>query len=335
MTLTDVLSELNITDSKPLFEDHWDESEASFPDELPRFLRPEMITNTREFGGLPADADAELHQAARLIAESPALVHLAWHCHRLVYEHLDYEAQNLGQWPVLTGALGDLSGAFYLLIGLEAVPRMLATHEPLGIPRQVSRDTFSHYPESTRIYRDQHDGHWGVSPRTLYWLRNHVRGILYRLGRHEYMLKPFHGGLKAYRHRETRNVIALAADGYRYAPDGFVARPDGADTWVAGLTESEGSVTGYPISPSGQAAHREVTLSLDEWELALSPGDYILEMHIPAGGNMTPEACHESMRRALEFFPHYFPKQRFVGFACGSWILNPEITQWYRPDSNM
>ncbi len=58
-------------------------------------------------------------------------------------------------------------------------------------------------------------------------------------------------------------------------------------------------------------------------------------MHIPAGGNMTPDACRESMRQALEFFPRYFPNKRFVGFACGSWILNPEIAQWYRPDSNM
>ena len=41
------------------------------------------------------------------------------------------------------------------------------------------------------------------------------------------------------------------------------------------------------------------------------------------------------MRQALEFFPRYFPDKPFVGFACGSWILNPEMDRIYRPDSNM
>ena len=50
---------------------------------------------------------------------------------------------------------------------------------------------------------------------------------------------------------------------------------------------------------------------------------------------MTVERCRASMRQALEFFPRYFPDKPFVGFACGSWILNPELDRIYRPDSNM
>ncbi len=78
-----------------------------------------------------------------------------------------------------------------------------------------------------------------------------------------------------------------------------------------------------------------MTLSHHEWEPALTPGDPILEVHIPAGGDMTVERCRASMRQALEFFPRYFPDKPFVGFACGSWILNPELDRIYRPDSNM
>ncbi len=67
------------------------------------------------------------------------------------------------------------------------------------------------------------------------------------------------------------------------------------------------------------------------WEPVLRRGDPILEVHIPAGGGMTPAACQESMARAVEFFPRHFPERPFVGFACGSWILNPQLHEIYRP----
>ena len=41
------------------------------------------------------------------------------------------------------------------------------------------------------------------------------------------------------------------------------------------------------------------------------------------------------MARALEFFPRYFPERPFVGFACGSWILNPELDWIFAHDNNM
>jgi len=42
----------------------------------------------------------------------------------------------------------------------------------------------------------------------LYWMRNSATGILYRLGRMEYMHKPFHGQLLTFRHRRSGEVLA-------------------------------------------------------------------------------------------------------------------------------
>jgi hypothetical protein len=333
--LKGVLEELDIVDSEELLVEHWEKSEASFSSELPRFLTAETITETRTLGGLESKADLELHEAAHRIVSSPALLHLAWHCQRLLFEHLDYEPAKISQWPVLSRTLGDLSGAFYLLVALEAVPRIRAVHAELGIPDPVSRDTCHHYLEPVRMYRERYAGHFGVQPRALYWWRNHIEGDLYRLGRLEYMLKPFNGGLRAYRHRETGETIALAVDGKWFDRDGFATRADGEDAWSTRSEEREGSAVGFPIAPFGHAVDREVALPLSEWELTLSPGDRIMEVHIPAGGNMTPERCRESMRQALDFFPRHFPDRPFVGFACYSWILNPQLAEIYRPDANM
>lgn len=335
MELSHVLTALGVQSATEVLEPHWELSEACLPNERPRFLEPRCISESRDFGLLPAQADPELHEAARRIVASPALLHLAWHCHRLLYEHLDYEAAKIRQWPDLTGTLGELAGAFYLLIALEAVPRLRAVHQRLGVDEQVSRDTCSHYAESVDVYREQHGGRFGVLPRVLYWLRNHTKGDLYRLGRLEYMLKPFRGALRAYRNRETRRVVALAGEGVRFDADGLVAKTGSPAAWCATLTETGDAVVGFPVSPLGHGVARQLTLASTEWDLALSPGDAVLETHIPAGGNMTIERCRASMQQALEFFPRTFPDRSFVGFACGSWILNPQLETIYRPSSNM
>ena len=336
MDLKRVLSSLGIENSADIVSEHWCESEACFPDTIPRLLVPEQITSTREFSWLPSEADGILQAAALRIVASQELLHLAWHCRQVTYGHLDYHSRKLGQWPILTEALGDLSGAFYLLVGLEAIPRMLNVHRSLGVSERVSRDSCSHFPEATDRYREHHGGRFGFLPRALYWLRNHTKGDLYRLGRLEYMVKPFHGKLNAYRHRVTRDVIALAEPGMRLDGDGLAARGvPGEDAWTT-TQELDGTVVrGHAISPRGFVQKRENCLDLADWDVVLSPGDPVLETHIPAGGNMTPESCRDSMAQALEFFPRIFPDKPFVGFACGSWILNPELDRIYRPDSNM
>jgi hypothetical protein len=336
MNATEVLTTLGIPAAAEVLAAHWEESAALLPAECPRFLDPENISRTRAFALLPEEVDPPLHEAARRITSSPQLLQLAWHCHRLLYEHLDYEAGvGIRQWPHPIPALGDLSGAFYLLIALDAVPRMRAVHQQLGVSRTISRASCTHYPEWLRIYQEQHNGQCGFLTRTLYWLRNYTRGDLYRLGRFEYMVKPFKGGLAAYRHRQTRAVVALAAAGTRFDSMGFVAPAGQSESWCARLQERDGCATGSPISPRGYAENRQVALPLDEWARVLAPGDGILEVHIPAGGNMTPEHSRASMQQALEFFPRYLPERKFAGFACSSWILNPQLEQIYRPDSNM
>ena len=335
MLLNEILSTLGVADALENLRPNWPQSMSSMPATTPRFLVPEYITQARQQAHLPATADPQLHAAARQISTSSTLLPLAWHCHCLLHEHYDYSPTQIRQWPILTQALDQLEGAFYLLIGLDAMPRIYAAHQALGIPVSVTHDTCRHITEPVRIYQDHHDGRFGCHPRSLYWLRNHTKGDLYRLGRLEFMVKPFHGSLHAFRHRQTRALLVLAQDGTRFDAEGFITAADATPAWSASLKERDSQISGFPITPQGHAQQRPLTLSLDEWMPALSPNDPVLEVHIPGGGNMTPELCQAAMHQALDFFPRYFPQHPFVGFACGSWILNPQLEHIYRPDSNM
>jgi hypothetical protein len=335
LNLADILQTLQIESSEPLLSHCWELSESCYPEPTPSFLDRATISASRELGGLPVTADHELYAAVDRITASPPLAHLAWHCIRLLFEYPEYDSARIGSWPCLDAALGELGGAFYLLVALDAVPRIRAVHQRLGIPDLISRDTCRHYIEPVRMYGEHHNGYTGVTPGALYWWRNHVRGDLYRIGRLEYMLKPFKGPVQAFRQRASRGVLALAADATCFDGDGLVARSDTDPAWQAQYRAADAGWNGTPVTPNGRALRRQITLAASEWEPALAPGDTILEVHIPGGGNMAPPRCRESMAQALAFFARQFPDRPAAGFACNSWILNPDLERIYRPQANM
>lgn len=334
-----MLSQLRVTSAAQVLAPHWDESEASLPEATPHFLTPEAVRLGREVGGLPPEVEPLLQQVADQVRRTPALLHLAWHCHQLLFAHPDYPSDQIRQWPSLEATLGDDGGVFYILVALAMVPLTFDTHRRLGIPEEITRNTCARFVEPVDTYRSRHGGRWGIDLRVVYWHRLYPAGQLFGLGRMEYMVQPFRGRLRAYRNRETHEVIALAEDGVVFTEDGLIdveATPEElARGWTSRLEISQERVTGCPISPLGFALRQKVELPLNQWRQVLAPGDGLLDMHIPAGGGMTPERCQASMQQALEFFPRYLPERRFVGFGCGSWILNPELATIYSPDSNM
>jgi hypothetical protein len=50
---------------------------------------------------------------------------------------------------------------------------------------------------------------------------------------------------------------------------------------------------------------------------------------------MAYEACGDSFRQALEFFPRHYPEYAFRGFQCESWVLNSWLETALPPTSNM
>ncbi len=70
-------------------------------------------------------------------------------------------------------------------------------------------------------------------------------------------------------------------------------------------------------------------------EADVKAGDPVIEIHIPSGDSMTPEACDASIAQARDFFATYFPDCHYRAFTCHSWLLDPTLSELLRPDSNI
>ena len=58
-------------------------------------------------------------------------------------------------------------------------------------------------------------------------------------------------------------------------------------------------------------------------------------IHIPESGPLTPEACDDSVAQAKPFFTRHFPETPPRVGVCTSWLLDPQLAEYLRPESNI
>ena len=200
------------------------------------------------------------------------------------------------------------------------------------------QDTYSDTWIWANDYKDKHNT-WGIDLNIIPWLFNHLSGELYRLGRLQFVPRPFGQKIRVFRKREKREVMVLSEGNVKFSGDGQIsgARSENnqENNWTSRLLFDSEGVIGTPIYPTGRAWVEETCLAWKSWRQALAPGDPVLEIHIPAGSPMDFDACGDSLLQALDFFPRYFPDRPFLGFCCTSWLLNTQYQNWLPPDSNI
>jgi hypothetical protein len=68
----------------------------------------------------------------------------------------------------------------------------------------------------------------------------------------------------------------------------------------------------------------------------VSDDEHALSIHIPDFiGPMTDDACEDSIRQAREFFKRFFPDEPVRYGVCHSWLLDPQLKAYLRPESNI
>ncbi|MFK4087376.1 acyltransferase domain-containing protein [Kribbella sp. NPDC020789] len=65
------------------------------------------------------------------------------------------------------------------------------------------------------------------------------------------------------------------------------------------------------------------------------PGEWVIGVHIPESGPLTPEAVDASFAQAREFFPRYFPEYPVKTVTLNSWLLDPYLLDNLPQESNM
>ncbi len=311
----------------------WTEGSSAMPTGIPDFLQDSQWQDSMKYAGFDETHAAEAATVAETIRRDPCLLRLAWQAYWRTYCS---DSHALKHWPTLEKYLGDLSGLFYFLVGLGGIPLVRAHHRRLGIPENITHDTCQQIRvESIPYYAGQYNK-FGVDYPQLEWLSHYTHEPYFRLGRLEFWLEPNKVcKARAFRHHRTGRTVALALDQTPFSCDGSIFAEEKQVQWSSHYRETAESFIGNVITPYGIGTRWVVSLPKAEWELALQPDDFCLTTHIPNGGHLTPEACTESVRLALEFFPKHFPDAHPKAMVSQSWLFNNQLHQVFPPDSNV
>ena len=68
---------------------------------------------------------------------------------------------------------------------------------------------------------------------------------------------------------------------------------------------------------------------------SIRKGDNVVELHIPRGERLNPEAVADSLNRGRAFLERYFPEYEYSCFTCHSWLLDETLKKYLPADSNI
>lgn len=69
-------------------------------------------------------------------------------------------------------------------------------------------------------------------------------------------------------------------------------------------------------------------------DVVIEEGTYHIEVHIPGGTPLTPEAVHAAYDEAKAFFEDHYNKKGLI-FSCYSWLMSPTLDEILPPGSNI
>ena len=270
-----------------------------------------------------------------MIRSNPSLRRFAWHRHYQLF-HVDRECiEEVYDWMGGLEMMGELAPMLPAVMALSGIHHMREFHAAQGIPSDIGDVLL---PEIGLWMRDHYTryGTWGLTH--LCWLVYHLYGMLYQLGRLQFVPGPCLLNVRVFKNTQNGEIITLSNPGITYRNDGQIDGMNGVhdpDAWVSELGIADDLIRGNSIDDRGNALRETVQLKTSEWEQVLATGDPILEVHVYAGDPLDYDRCRESYDLAKEFFPRYFPNKPFRGFACGSWLLDPNLEKLLPADSNI
>ncbi|MDD5678079.1 MAG: acyltransferase domain-containing protein [Kiritimatiellae bacterium] len=332
-----VIKAAGIPEQGAIWANTWPDSQPSFRLNELYFFQPRWMDEALAKLKMPETINTAFRQARPFFAQHPALQRLAWHCCHLLYQ-TRFDPAALKTWPPMPTTLGPDEAMFYAFICLAGLPHLERLHRQRGIDPAITYDTAADFALWMEHYHGQ-SGVWGLSNTILRWVYGYLSGALVKLGRLQYCPGKFPYDFHVYRRRRDPSVLMLAGDGMQFRPDGQFDGANqitaGAQCWTSRWSTTPTEVNGNSISHSGVAQPKIVTLPTAEWDEVLTQQSPILEVHIPATGPLTHEACIDSLRRSRAFFPVHYPEVNFCAFTCVSWLMDNQFDRYLPESSNI
>ena len=296
----------------------------------------EALERDALFCGIDAKSRALLHLAADEILASASDLEALTAIDAAIIQ--DAETWNRAPWrgfPRHENAAASFLLAFPILHHVEDIRTFYSKR---GIPETYLRELMADLSRWIETYADRTRGLAGFAE--VAWLREHISGRMFQIGRLQFQPSTWHTPWTLL--RNARGEFALIAHG------GDKVAQNGQFASCLGVNPDGARNIAYEERPDGFFGHRALadgSLSLEpeffpasEWTRHIAPGEPTINIHIPSGSPLDPEACRASVRDAQVFFKTYLPDWPIAhakAMVTGTWLLYPDFQKILPKNSNI
>lgn len=300
--------------------------------------------------GLSAEKRTYLDETLNAIENDEKLLHFS---HFFVWDMCSqrnrYDIDNYTE--LLPSCIGRYNNAYAFIILLACVPEAKKEMERRGIPYEYYRDI------PHRMIREQMPRYIEkglINVEDMPWKMNFYTLQIFLFDRFLFIPYVFGDAFRLYRSKKTGKVVGIADAGLEIDSEGQMTAPlwpDEGDqdeegkapekdtgywyntvkakrpeTFITTVSEDDKEITGCRLNPCGYIENKKVTLSKDEYEIALDKDDWLIAFHIPGGEGYNPERMKNSMQLARDFYKKYYPELPLKGFWSESWLYDRRLS---------
>ena len=296
----------------------------------------EALERDARFCGVDAKSRTLLHLAAgEILASAPDFATLTEIDTAIILGNEEWNAAPWRSYPRHDSAANSFMLVFPVLHHVEDIRAFYAKH---GIPEHYLRELMQDLPRWIETYSDRTRGLAGFAE--VAWLREHVSARMFQIGRLQFQPSTWHTPWTLLRNAQGAFAL-IAHGGDKVARSGQFASCLGVDASGARdivYEERPDGIFGHRALHDGSLAFEPEFFPATEWTRHIAPGDPTLNIHIPSGSPLDPEACRASVRDATVFFKTYLPDwpiARAKAMVCGTWLLYPDFQKILPGNSNI
>lgn len=293
------------------------------------FLDPAEIRHNCAEAGLDDTSTQAFVAFADHITTDSSLTTHAIAAHHCLYETSDDCADTIRQ---AEAAFGDDIRILRGLLVLDSIRLIRTKQGARGVPVEITHAILESHPCPTLRDYVKQNGRVGADAWIWDWYRTVGSGHLYGLGRLEFFHEAWDYPWRVWINDATSEVIVLLNPGLCFTDDGYMTSQT---TWTTKLVETEDAIVGHAVSPTGAAIRIPVRLPRTHWRVALGPGNFVLDMHVPGDIPLTLDLIRDALQQSESFFDHFYPNQIFTAWVCDSWLFCPQMEQMLPPESNI
>ena len=322
MTLNELLNRLNIKEAPEKLYALYDEMDKS--DDGSTYDLKSIKALNDKYGMLGEFSEIIYSQAVEF-AKHPDLILYARACAEYIKSCTTSVEARLVMIPLSDGSAAlDVFPTLLLLSVMPDAVRLYRargfSEEEIGVNLRNLRINLGVLLRRTgRPYLDQ--GHFN-------WMCHYVKAYIF--DHKSFNFQPFKFGADViYLKNKSGDFVPMMTAG-RIDRDGLilgtVGHTDEAGAFDVNFYETDEEFVGNLVHNS--RVDKEVTaLKKSEWECVLKKGDYVVNLHIPDGTDLSPEAVGISLREGLELSKKYYPELNLDKIVCSSWLLDEKLCE--------